>query len=86
VTPSPTGNVQDVVLFMRRHGAQPQLSVPARTARARRSLLRDLCDRIVADPAADHSLSARARHAAERSASDPSVPLVRFWYSRPVHP
>ena len=54
---------QDLVLFMRRHGAQPQLSVPARTARPRRSLLRDLCDRIAADPAADHSLSALARHA-----------------------
>ena len=51
---------RDLVVFMRRLGAQPQLSVPARTARARRQPLRTLCDQIAADPAADHSLAALA--------------------------
>jgi transcriptional regulator GlxA family with amidase domain len=53
---------QDMVVFMRRRGAQPQLSVPARTARPRRGLFRDLCDHVAADPGADHSLAALARH------------------------
>jgi transcriptional regulator GlxA family with amidase domain len=51
---------RDLVVFMRRLGAQPQLSVPARTARPRRQPLRTLCDQIAADPAADHSLTALA--------------------------
>jgi len=51
---------RDLVVFMRRLGAQPRLSVPARTARPRRQPLRTLCDQIAADPAADHSLTALA--------------------------
>ena len=54
---------RDLVVFMRRLGAQPQLSVPARTARPRRQPLRTLCDQIAADPAADHSLAALAARA-----------------------
>ena len=54
---------RDLVVFMRRLGAQPQLSVPARTARPRRRPLRALCDQIAADPAADHSLAALAARA-----------------------
>lgn len=54
---------QDLVVFMRRRGAQPQLSVPARTARPRRQPLRVLCDQIAADPAADHCLTALADRA-----------------------
>jgi transcriptional regulator GlxA family with amidase domain len=51
---------RDMVVFMRRLGAQPQLSVPARTARPRHQPVRALCDQIAADPAADHSLGALA--------------------------
>jgi transcriptional regulator GlxA family with amidase domain len=54
---------RDLVVFMRRLGAQPQLSVPARTSRPRRTPLRTLCDEIAADPAADHSLPALAARA-----------------------
>jgi transcriptional regulator GlxA family with amidase domain len=54
---------RDLVVFMRRLGAQPQLSVPARTPRPRRQPLRTLCDQIAADPAADHSLTALAARA-----------------------
>jgi transcriptional regulator GlxA family with amidase domain len=54
---------QDLVVFMRRMGAQPQLSVPARTVPPRRQPLRTLCDQIAADPAADHSLAALADRA-----------------------
>jgi transcriptional regulator GlxA family with amidase domain len=54
---------RDLVVFMRRHGAQPQLSVPSRTARPRRRPVRVLCDEIAADPAADHSLPALAYRA-----------------------
>jgi len=54
---------RDLVVFMRRLGAQPQLSVPARTTRPRRTPLRTLCDEIAADPAADHSLPALATRA-----------------------
>jgi transcriptional regulator GlxA family with amidase domain len=51
------------VVFMRRHGEQPQLSVPARTARPRRRALQVLCDQIAADPAADHSAAVLAGRA-----------------------
>jgi transcriptional regulator GlxA family with amidase domain len=51
---------QELVVFMRRHGAQPQLSVPARTARPRSSPLRKLCDEVAADPAGDHSVTSMA--------------------------
>ncbi|HEX4247142.1 MAG TPA: AraC family transcriptional regulator [Pseudonocardia sp.] len=54
---------RDLVVFMRRLGAQPQLSVPARTPRPRRQPLRTLCDQIAADPAADHCLAALAARA-----------------------
>ncbi|MFC4948308.1 GlxA family transcriptional regulator [Pseudonocardia sp. GCM10023141] len=54
---------RDLVVFMRRLGAQPQLSVPARTTRPRRRPLRALCDEIAADPAADHCLTALAARA-----------------------
>ncbi|ODU00594.1 MAG: AraC family transcriptional regulator [Pseudonocardia sp. SCN 72-86] len=47
---------RDLVVFMRRFGEQPQLSVPSRTLRARRRSLAALCDTIAADPAADHSV------------------------------
>jgi transcriptional regulator GlxA family with amidase domain len=47
---------KDLVVFMRRRGAQPQLSVPARTARPQRDPLRILCDEIAADPGLNHSL------------------------------
>jgi transcriptional regulator GlxA family with amidase domain len=54
---------RDLVVFMRRFGAQPQLSLPARTVRPRRNPLRTLCDEIAADPAADHTLPALATRA-----------------------
>lgn len=54
---------RDLVVFMRRRGTQPQLSVPARTARPRREPLRRICDEIAADPAADHRVPALASRA-----------------------
>ena len=54
---------RDLVVFMRRRGEQPQLSVAARTARPRREPIRMLCDEIVADPAADHSVPSLAARA-----------------------
>jgi transcriptional regulator GlxA family with amidase domain len=54
---------RDLVVFMRRFGAQPQLSVPARTVRARRRTIAALCDEIAADPAADHDLTTLAGRA-----------------------
>lgn len=54
---------RDLVVFMRRLGTQPQLSVPSRTSRPRQAPLRRLCDEIAADPAADHSLPALAARA-----------------------
>jgi transcriptional regulator GlxA family with amidase domain len=54
---------KDLVVFMRRRGAQPQLSVPARTARPQRTPLRTLCDEIAADPANDHSTTGMALRA-----------------------
>ncbi|GEL25070.1 putative transcription regulator, AraC family protein [Pseudonocardia sulfidoxydans NBRC 16205] len=54
---------KDLVVFTRRRGTAPQMPVPAWTTRPRRPQLRTLCDEIVADPAADHSLAALARRA-----------------------
>jgi transcriptional regulator GlxA family with amidase domain len=54
---------RDLVVYMRRHGGQPQMSVPARTPRPRRRPLRTLCDEIAADPGADHSVPALAARA-----------------------
>ncbi|WP_198676191.1 GlxA family transcriptional regulator [Kribbella monticola] len=54
---------KDLVVFMRRRGAQPQLSVPARTPRPRRDPLRLLCDEIAADPGTNHSLASMAARA-----------------------
>ncbi|WP_206686136.1 FUSC family protein [Kribbella qitaiheensis] len=54
---------KDLVVFMRRRGAQPQLSVPARTPRPHRDPLRILIDEIAADPASNHSLSGIAARA-----------------------
>jgi len=54
---------RDLVVFMRRFGEQPQLSVPSRTLRPRRRPLAALCDEIAADPAADHSVPALAARA-----------------------
>jgi transcriptional regulator GlxA family with amidase domain len=54
---------RDLVVFMRRHGAQPQLSVPLRIPRPRRRPVRVLCDEVAADPAGDHSLPAMAARA-----------------------
>jgi transcriptional regulator GlxA family with amidase domain len=54
---------RDLVVFMRRRGAQPQLSVPARTPRPRRDPLRLLCDEIAADPGTKHSLASMAARA-----------------------
>jgi transcriptional regulator GlxA family with amidase domain len=54
---------RDLVVFTRRSGEQPQLSVPSRTARPRRRALQVLCDEIAADPAADHSAAVLADRA-----------------------
>jgi transcriptional regulator GlxA family with amidase domain len=54
---------RDLVVFMRRYGEQPQLSVPARTRRARRRSLASLCDEIAADPAGEHDVAALAARA-----------------------
>jgi transcriptional regulator GlxA family with amidase domain len=54
---------RDLVVFMRRRGTQPQLSVPARTPRPQRNVLRTLCDEIAADPAGDHTLVSMAARA-----------------------
>ncbi|MEV0070646.1 DJ-1/PfpI family protein [Amycolatopsis sp. NPDC050768] len=54
---------RELVVFMRRRGAQPQLSVPARTPRPRRDIVRALCDEVAADPAGDHCLTSMAQRA-----------------------
>lgn len=54
---------RDLVVYMRRHGGQPQMSVPARTPRPRGRPLRAVCDEIAADPRADHSVPALAARA-----------------------
>lgn len=54
---------RDLVVFMRRSGQQPQLSVPARTVRAPRRAVAALCDEIAADPARDHRTPALAARA-----------------------
>ncbi|MFI5612707.1 GlxA family transcriptional regulator [Amycolatopsis sp. NPDC051903] len=54
---------RELVVFMRRRGAQPQLSVPARTPRPRRDVVRTLCDEVAADPAGDHCLTSMAQRA-----------------------
>jgi transcriptional regulator GlxA family with amidase domain len=51
---------RSLVVFMQRPGGQSQFSVPARTPRPRSSPLRTVLDRVLADPAADHSMGALA--------------------------
>ncbi|QLY27753.1 GlxA family transcriptional regulator [Nocardia huaxiensis] len=55
---------RDLVVFLQRPGGQSQFSVASRLPRPRHDPLRALLDSILADPAADHSLSAMASRAA----------------------
>ncbi|RDI63485.1 GlxA family transcriptional regulator [Nocardia pseudobrasiliensis] len=54
---------RDLVVFLQRPGGQSQFSVASRTLRPRRAVLRAVTDAVLADPAADHSLTALAARA-----------------------
>ncbi|KAA2246234.1 helix-turn-helix domain-containing protein [Solihabitans fulvus] len=55
---------RELVVYMQRPGGQSQFSVALATPPARSGLLRTLIAAVLADPAADHSLSAMAARAA----------------------
>ncbi|WP_084529697.1 GlxA family transcriptional regulator [Nocardia crassostreae] len=55
---------RDLVVFLQRPGGQSQFSAASRIPRPPHDPLRTLLDEIVADPAADHSLSALASRSA----------------------
>jgi transcriptional regulator GlxA family with amidase domain len=55
---------RELVMFMQRPGGQSQFSTAITTPPARGDLLRSLIASVLADPAADHSLSAMAASAA----------------------
>ncbi|GAB4586757.1 GlxA family transcriptional regulator [Nocardia sp. IFM 10818] len=55
---------RDLVVFLQRPGGQSQFSAASRLPRPPHDPLRSLLDEVVADPAADHSLSAMASRSA----------------------
>jgi transcriptional regulator GlxA family with amidase domain len=57
------GVAKDMVIFMQRPGGQSQFSVHSQAQRTRHELLRGLLDAVVADPGANHTLTAMARRA-----------------------
>lgn len=54
---------RDLVVFMQRPGGQSQFSVAASLPRPQSSVLREVLDAVVSDPAADHSLTNLAKRA-----------------------